>query len=212
MAERGWRPAGLADAFVAPETMVEPPLSVEWSLSIESYSHGGASVSGIARTMCTDVADKLLEFPESSLDSVILDFPDHNWRRRVLAELDAVSQGELLDPLGNYHQWIVADDESRETMVRELFGMIDGPLADWIEKRRSQTAFLDYYGHTENRAPGPTFRPTVVLSLMAGRVELARALVAGYQPSPYDDSTEQVAAFERELAERFPDYGPLQTA
>ncbi|WP_460809694.1 hypothetical protein [Microlunatus endophyticus] len=184
---------------------------MEWTLTVDSDTYGGASVTGIGNVFCGEAGDTLMHFPEDALDSSVLEFEEPTWRHRVLSELDTVSQGALLGPRGDFHSWLVTDDATLGTAAEEFAAMVDGPLADWIRLRRSPTEFLQHCAEgPEHRPTGLAFRSTTVLALMEGFVDIARSLVAGHEADPYDDTEPRIARFERELAHRFPEYGALQ--
>lgn len=213
-ASRDWSPSrGTGLVFVAPAGLVQDPFALEWSLEIESYKYGGATVTGAGVIRCDQIGDILVDFDRSTMVARIQRLEDREWRRSALGEVDVVLQGQLMDPSGNYHQWIVDDEHPVDSVVSEFFTMIDGPFTQWVAARCTSDQLLRRYDDPAKRQglSGLRARILAALAVTTGMVDLARLLVKDC-PVGHGDSPEQLAAFEAELARRFPDYGALQRA
>ena len=210
--DRGWTPKRSdSQAFVAPETVVRSPLSLEWSTEIDSYRYGGATLTGLGAIRSESVAGVLIGFDPGTLTPLVQRLDDRARVLRTLGEVAATSQGHLVDPLGNFHQWIVDDTHPVDLVASEFAAMVDGPLASWAAANGTAGDVLSHYGSPDERTSTDALRvrSLSVLALLEGNVEVARMLVSG-APVGHGEDPQAVIGFERELARRFPEYGPLQ--
>jgi hypothetical protein len=127
-----------------------------------------------------------------------------------------VSADGLVDPAErSYHKWVVADESELGPVVEAFFAVVDGPLLQWTSERLTPEALLDRHRETapdDQRRRNPVLVRTLsTLALLEGSAETARWVIRAYA-DPTDGDTERLALFERELAHRFPEYGPLQLA
>ena len=91
--------------------------------------------------------------------------------------------------------------------------MVDGPLLAWASARDMPAKLLaevaDLNTPSRLRESAIGIRAIAVLASLQGRPDVARGVVAAYVPESEAD-TERFPLFERELAARFPEYGPRQ--
>ena len=113
----------------------------------------------------------------------------------------------------SYHQWSVTDLEGVAAATAEFFALVDGPLLEWASVRDAPAKLFAAVGDldtpTQLRDSAAGIRAVTVLALLQGRPDVARGAVAAYVPESEAD-TDRFPLFERELAMRFPEYGPLQ--
>jgi hypothetical protein len=214
--ERGWRAKrGDATTQLAPESVVPSPLELSWSSTIDSYTFGGAVLTGDASLRSPAVTKVLLDVDAGSLPETFENFPGEEYAALMLT-LDWVSAGGLVDPAKrSYHKWVVADESELGPVVEAFFAVVDGPLLQWTSERLTPEALLDRHRETapdDQRRRNPVLVRTLsTLALLEGSAETARWVIRAYA-DPTDGDTERLALFERELAHRFPEYGPLQLA
>ncbi len=204
------RRRGHGVGYFGDRTWVEEPIVFGLDLGLDSDRYGGLRFGG-----GVDVLDQDLDSFLASVSADALSASGAGARTHALpiARLTTVSTARIRDPeRGNARDWFVRDESEIAPACAEYFEFIDGLLRPWACERRSVDCYLDgvlgpLAGDVEHNL---AIRPNVLLAMTRGRVDLARALVAGYRPAGGGDTTERFALFERELANMFPDYGPLQ--
>lgn len=208
-AERGWRPQrGNTSTYIAPESVVGPPLALDWALDLDSDTYGGARFSGGVHLRSPEVTEIVVGFGPESWPVAFTNFPGDESARLLLA-LDLETAGGLVDPSGDYHKWLVTEAAELPSAISDFFTMVDGPLAAWAAPRSTTAAVLDAAASSGERPDSVAVRTLPTLALLQDRPEVARAVIGRYEPAE-DDSPESVARFETLLSHHFPAYGPLQ--
>ncbi len=211
---RGWRPGGGdSSTFEAPASLVEGPLKVQLHAMVETNKFGDATLTADATVLCPEVTDLLVGFDRDSLPADVVRWPGEEMTRSAML-LQIVGAGQLLDPeRGSLKQWEASNTDEVAEAAAAFFTVVDDLLLPWVARRDTPTKVLELFGSNEPDVPrvksSRAIRTVSVLALMEDRPQFARTLVASYEYGLGDDA-ERFALFERELADRFPEYGPLQ--
>jgi hypothetical protein len=209
--ERGWRPKqGDPGTFLAPDFVVAAPLELHCRIDMDSDTYGGARFTARASICAAEVTELLLTFDWSSMPSMLTRWGEEGLRLGL--SIAGNTAGGLVDPLGNYQRWVVRVDSELNAAVTDFFRMVDGPLLAWASELNDVSRLLAALATEENnrRLDSVSVRTLATLALIHDRPDLAREVVASYQLPGLGDDTDRLARFERELAARFPAYGPLQ--
>lgn len=203
---------GKAGTFQAPEEVVSAPLALRVSVTVDADKFGGAAFTSRMVIQSDAVSDVVVGFDRSSIPSALTAFPGDELIRGTL-NLGVETAGGLLVPDGSYHKWTVTELEGVAPATGEFFAMVDGPLLAWASARDMPAKLLaevaDLNTPSRLRESAIGIRAIAVLASLQGRPDVARGVVAAYVPESEAD-TERFPLFERELAARFPEYGPRQ--
>ena len=159
-----------------------------------------------------EVTEVLVGLDRASLPSHFSSFPGDEMARRS-SILGVRTAGGLVDPGGNYHKWLVTEVAELIPSVEGFFAMVDGPMRTWLAERDEPSKLLERFRVEAEAGSGldsVTVRTGSVLALLRGDESTARMLVRSYALPGLGDDDERIALFERELARRFPTYGPPQ--
>jgi hypothetical protein len=208
LAERGLTTDRRAEKFIGDESWAQPPLTFLWWMPIEANRYGGLRFHGHAELLVPEIDRQLAEFPADSLSPVLA---QKRAEEDPATSVAFVTSGRLLDARGNWHEWVVEDESHLAEAIAEFLAVVDGPLRRWAEARRDAPAVLAGVGTVtaDSAQHNMMVRSLVLLALREGQPDTARSLVAGYRPNG-GDTAERFAAFERELARRYPAYGSAQ--
>ena len=209
--DRGWLPLkGRSTTFIAPSSLVDAPLTLECDVDIDSDTYGGARFTAYPSIRSHEVTDLLVGFDWAGLPSARTRFGEEGLRLSLYCAFETA--GGLVNPLRNYHRWVVRAEEDLEVAVTDFFVMVDGPLEEWARELRTVRLLLDSVATADPdwRLNSVSVRTLSALALAHHDPETARQLLATYQPPGGGEEADRLALFERELVDRFPVYGPLQ--
>lgn len=146
--DRGWLPLkGRPTTFIGPASLVAAPLTLDCDVAIDSDTYGGARFTAYPSIRSQEVTDLLVGFDWAGMPRATTLFGEEGLR----LALDCAFQtaGGLLDPLGNFHRWVVRAEEDLEMAVTDFFVMVDGPLNAWARDLRTVRLLLESITTTE---------------------------------------------------------------
>lgn len=215
--ERGWElPARGAEQFTiaGPTTRT----AARWSPAIEADRYGGLRFGGSGAITSPDASGILATLPKAALSRTAASIEDEA-QLRAYFFIDARTAGGLLNPAKrSLKSWLAGTDENLPGVVGEFFAMVDGPLKSWVEELLPVENLLAQMKADPAAYSGFGVEPAVVLALLENEPELARELLVraldrslGAQ-GDFAEVRERLVHFERELAARYPAYGPPHAA